>query len=232
MVPRETSIHCPHCGKFTAVSPAPLVIIAPSSGMPNGIAEESIGKWLNQMPYYRYGSGSWWLGKCNACKQPLLVKDHGSTVYPAPQPAPVSEHVPEPMRGDLLEAKRCLGVSAWNAAVVMARRALQTAAVQQGAPKGKKLWQQIADLDDRRIITPAQRKIADAARWVGNHGAHDTEPDVASGAVVITEVTEEDAKDTVQFVEHLFETIYVAPVLAQKQLDKRGKSQAGPSKGT
>ncbi len=224
MVPREISIYCPHCGKHTAVSPAPSVIIVAAEGMPNGIAEEPITKWINQVPYYRYGSGSWWLGKCNACRQPLLVKDHGSVVFPAPQPGPVSEDVPEPMRADLLEAKRCLGISAWNASVVMARRALQTAAVQQNAPKGKKLWQQIEDLETRRIITPTQRKIADAARWVGNHGAHDTEPDVASGAVVITDVTEDDAKETVQFVEHLFDTIYIAPALAQRQLEKRGKS--------
>jgi hypothetical protein len=40
---------------------------------------------------------------------------------------------------------------------------------------------------------------------------------------VITNVTDEDARDTIQLVEHLFETLYVAPKLAQDQLAKRGK---------
>jgi hypothetical protein len=69
--------------------------------MPNGIAEHSTKEWLNQDPYYRFGSGSWWIGVCNACHQPMLVKDVGAKVFPTPQPGPVSEYAPEPMRTDL-----------------------------------------------------------------------------------------------------------------------------------
>jgi hypothetical protein len=177
-------------------------------------------------PYYVYGSGRWWLGKCNACKQPMLVQGHGAKVFPVPQPGPVSEHIPEPMRSDLREAKLCLSAGAWNAAAVMARRALQSATVEQGAPKGGKLWEQIKWLDDNRKITSQQRAWADAARWVGNHGAHDTEPDVPAGVPVITEVMEEDAGDTIKLVEHLFETLYVATHAAKEQLSKRGKSKS------
>jgi len=34
-----------------------------------------------------------------------------------------------------------------------------------------------------------------------------------------------DASETVELVEHLFETIYVASQIAQRQLAKRGKSK-------
>jgi hypothetical protein len=193
--------------------------------MPNGIGDHPIKEWIKDDPYYRYGSGYWWMGVCNACHQPMLVKDVGSKVFPTPQPGPVSEHIPEPMRADLREAKTCLAAGAWNATVVMARRALQCSAVEQGVPTGKDwpLWKQIKWLDDNRKITTQQREWADAARWVGNQGAHDTEPDVALGKPVITDVTEEDARATIDLVEHLFETLYVAGKLAREQLAKRGK---------
>jgi HEPN domain-containing protein len=175
-------------------------------------------------PFYEHDA-PWWMGKCNACERPVLVFFEGGIVYPTPQPGPVSEHIPDPMRSDLREAKLCLSVGAWNAAAVLARRALQSAAVEQGAPKGKKLWEQIKWLDENRKITSQQRDWADAARWVGNHGAHDTEPDVAGGHPVITEVSEEDARDTIALVEHLFETLYVATHAAKQQLAKRGKAK-------
>lgn len=192
--------------------------------MPNNLGDLPVSKYLNQQhPYYRYGSGSWWMGVCNACHQPILLRDMGSKVFPPPQPGPVSEHVPDPMKHDLREAKQCLAVGAWNAAVVMARRALQCAAVEQGAPSGE-LRRQIKWLDDNRKITAAQREWADVARWVGNQGAHNTEPNVAAGLPVITGVAEDDARATVELVEHLFETIYVAPQIARDQLLKLGKT--------
>ncbi len=157
------------------------------------------------------------MGKCNACQRPVLVKDHGSVVYPAPQPGPVSDAIPEAMRNDLREAKQCLAVGAWNAAVVMARRALQCAAVEQGAPQGQQLRQQVAWLDDNRKITLDQRRWADVARWIGNNGAHNTEPAVANGNPVIVGVSDEEARDTLKLVEHLFETLYVAKQLADAQ---------------
>lgn len=223
MVPKELSLHCPHCGRHTAVSPAPLAIIVGMEHMPNGIGDQSIRKWLPMDPFYRWGGASWWMGKCNACEKPLLVKDRGAVVYPTPQPGPVSADVPEPMNADLREAKQCLAAGAWNATVVMARRALQCAAVERGAPEDKRLWQQIAWLDEKRVITDKQRKWAEAVRWIGNHGAHETDAGTSQGGPFITAVTEADAREIVDLVEHLFETVYVANRKAEAQLAKRGK---------
>lgn len=225
MVPNNVSIFCPHCGQRTAISAAPLSIVVGSPNTPpNNIREANIREWLPHDPYYRFGGGSWWLGKCNACQMPALVKDIGSTVYPAPQPGPVSDAIPEPMRSDLREAKHCIAVGAWNASVVMARRALQCAAVEQGAPTGRDwpLWRQIEWLDNNRKITADQRRWADVARWVGNDGAHNTEPAVANGDPVIVGVGEGDARDTLTLVEHLFETVYVAKRLADAHHARHG----------
>jgi hypothetical protein len=221
-VPNNVSVFCPHCGQRTAVSAAPLSIVVSSPNTPpNNIREANIREFLASDPYYRYGPHNWWLGKCNACQQPMVVRDIGAIVYPAPQPGPVSEDIPEPMRSDLREAKQCLSVGAWNAAVVMARRALQCAAVERGAPAGAKLWRQIAWLDENRKITSDQRRWADVARWVGNDGAHNTEPAVADGDPVIVGVSEEEARDSIKLVEHLFETLYVAKKVADAHHARR-----------
>ncbi len=217
------STHCPHCGKHTAVSPAPLAFEV----------DESRSKWdrtrklmqatgSQDLPLYHMNGSRWWMGKCNACGWPMLVMNDGWLILPTPQPAPVDPNIPEPMQSDLLEAKQCIAVGAWNAAVVMGRRALQCACIERGAPAGQ-LHVQIKWLDDNRKITTEQRLWADAARWVGNHGAHDTEPNVAAGLPVITEVTKTDATETVELVEHLFETLYVAAHKAREHLAKRGK---------
>jgi len=229
MVPNEVSLHCPHCGRYTAVTPAPLSIVNPQAMTAYDHPYVNLTEQLGQPLFYRCGGDVWWLGKCNACQGPVIVLNDGQGVLPPPQAGPVSEYIPEAMRSDLHEAKKCMTVGAWNAAVVMARRALQCAAVQQGAPTGREwaLWRQIAWLDDNRKITPTQRQLADAARWIGNHGAHDTEPDVAAGQPVITNVSQEDAGDTIRLVEHLFEALYVAPRLAHEQLSKRGKPTGG-----
>lgn len=218
MLENSVSLHCPHCRHATAVSPAPLSKL-------DDVRHVNVLGSIGSMLVFTMGGASWWIGKCNHCEMPLLICDGGRLVYPTPRPGPVSEHIPEPMRSDLRDAKHCVAAGVFNAAVVMARRALQCAAVEQGAPSGHgwQLWKQIKWLDENRKITPSQHQLADAARWVGNHGAHDTEPDVAAGQPVITNVTDEDARDTIQLVEHLFETLYVAPKLAQEQLAKRGK---------
>jgi len=130
----EVSTYCPFCHRHTAVSPAPLAI---PQGGGYRIHYEPIRQLLADDPVYVHQGGLWWMGKCNACGMPLIVRDQGTMIFPTPQPVPVSDDIPEPMRSDLREAKACLAVGAWNASVVMARRALQCAAVEHGAPPGQ-----------------------------------------------------------------------------------------------
>jgi len=54
-------------------------------------------------------------------------------------------------------------------------------------------------------------------RQGANNGAHNTEPALLNGELVIVGVTEGDARDTIKLVEHLFETLYVAKQLADAQ---------------
>lgn len=211
----SVSLRCPFCKQHTAVSPAPLSPF----GQPHHDASVAFGVML---VFYGNG-GPWWIGQCHACRMPMMVLSKGTRVLPPPQPDPVSDDIPEPMRRDLNEAKSCMTVGAWNAAVVIARRALQSTAAAFGAPREAKLWKQVQWLEEQRFITKGQRSWADAVRWVGNHGAHDNEPGADEA---VTDVTEDDAKDAIGLIEKLLEALYVAEAAATEQLAKRGKLKA------
>lgn len=154
----------------------------------------------------------WWIGVCNACRMPVLVEDHGEVIYPAPLPKPTDKHVPEPIRADLDEAKTCFSVSAWRASAVMARRAMQSVAVEKGASKGKKLHEQIAELLASGKITADLKEWADVVRWVGNDGAHPNNE----------VVTKEDAEEVLHLSEQFLSVLYVTPGIA-KNLKTRKK---------
>lgn len=119
-------------------------------------------------------------------------------------------------------------VGAYNAAVVMARRALQCAAVERGAPRKRPngaaatLYFQLQWLMENGHISKQYWEWGEAIRWVGNHGAHESEPEVRDdGQPTVTAVTVEDAAETIKLVEEICRTLYVLPAMAKGQLDKR-----------
>jgi len=173
--------------------------------------------------FYKNGAGTWWIGICNACRAPLLVLGDGVRVIPTPQPSPVSEFIPESIAKDLNESKICLAAGAFNASVVMTRRALQGAAIEQGAPAGPndKLWKQIAWLKTNGKITETQFKNANTTRFIGNDGAHPTQTD--DGEDEVRNVDRDDASDAIAMVEALFNSLYHAAGLGERQRAKRAK---------
>lgn len=225
MVPNNVSLHCPFCGRHTAASHPEMTTYSPhmrriAVGAPMEIALSDVAPYP---AWYAHTEGNWWLAKCNACQMPLLVLNDADRVIPPAQPGPVDPSIPEPMSSDLREAKSCLAVGAANAAAVMARRAMQNTAVAQGAPPRKKLHDQISWLLQERKITAAQNELAQAVRWIGNHGAHDEEAPTNEDALVRTDVTLHDAEQAVEFVEDLCDALYRLASLARRQLAERNK---------
>lgn len=109
------------------------------------------------------------------------------------------------------EAKRCFTVSAWRAAAVMARRAMQSAAVEKGAKKDR-LADQIAELASQGKITVELKEWADAVRLVGNDAAHPgSDP-----------ISQKDADEVLKLTEQFLHVLYVTPAIA-KQLRTRKK---------
>ena len=90
----------------------------------------------------------WNVAVCGACHTPVVVylrtevlSTHHEDViatayYPRPFDEPTYEGVPEDVALSALEAHRCVSIDAWNAVGTMARRAMQAAALERGAPAG------------------------------------------------------------------------------------------------
>lgn len=94
----------------------------------------------------------------------------------------------------------------------MARRSMQSAALDKGASKGK-LADQINELAAAGAITSDLKEWADVVRWIGNDAAH------PGGE----EVTSDDAEDTLRLAEQFLHVIYVTPSIAKSLRQKKGK---------
>lgn len=195
------SIYCPYCHRHTSLRPAPV--------------KHTIGRseYEVQAFWEKNYSDTWWIGICNACEEPVLVLNRGDKVYPRPLPSPTEKDIPELIRLDLEEAKICLSSGAYRAAAVMARRAMQVAAIEKGA-SGDKLVSQIHALQQTGKITTDLKEWADAVRWVGNDAAH------PNGV----QVTKDDAEDVLQLAEQFLHVLYVAPALAAGIKKRLGKT--------
>lgn len=195
------SIYCPHCHKYTSLDPALVKY------------KDGYREYTTQAFWQKSGNEFWWMGICNACENPVLVHNQGDIIYPAPLPKPTEQSIPEAIRKGLDEAKICISSAAFRAAAVMARRAMQVAALDKGA-KTDKLISQIGELKANGQITTDLKDWADAVRWVGNDAAH------PNGAPV----TKEDAEDVLHLAEQFLHVLYVAPALAagiKKRLGKK-----------
>ncbi len=85
---------------------------------------------------------------------------------------------------------------------------------------GKALWQQVQELPKANVIRRQIYDWAEAARWIGNHGAHDTEPDTSNGKLGVTNVTKGDADAMLQLVPSSRRSTWLRP---EEQLEKRNK---------
>ena len=195
------SIYCPHCRKHTALSTAQ----AHFNHM--GRDGQTGAIWFSQ-----FDKCNWWIGICNACHQPSLVKEAGQIIYPTPLPSPTDPNIPEELASDLNEAKKCFSIESYRASAVMSRRCIQTACILKGAANGN-LIAQIEELTSKGVITHEIEEWATVVRWVGNDAAHPNKDTVEK----------EDAKDALDLAEQFLHVIFVAPAIAKIRRAAMGK---------
>ena len=119
--------------------------------------------------------------------------------------------VPEEVAADAREAHRCFSIQAYRAAVVMARRAMQSAAHEKGAPE-RTLVDQIDWLEERRLITPQMKDVAHTIRLTGNLGAH---PDKDG----LRDVGEPEARAVIEFLDDFLKYVYEIPARLERLKD-------------
>lgn len=170
---------------------------------------------------YKNDTGIWALGECPSCKKCVTLHFTSSgphptvEIFPRPMPQEPDESIPNMIRKDLFEARKCLSVGAFRATVTMCRRTLQSAFIDKGAEKNTPLYKQIDELKEKGIITEEMQKWADSVRWVGNDGAHPENP----------EVTGEDAEEILKLTEAMMEILYILPEIAKEKSKVHGKKK-------
>lgn len=193
------SLNCPYCNKATYVFSE-----TGTFSFSTQIWDRAILKQVNK---------DWWAGSCRACGKPILVINHGESIYPVPQPRPTSDKIPDDIRMDLDEAKLCFSVKAYRGCAVLSRRAIQNACLEKGTTKDD-LVGQINELFDKNIITKELREWATDVRWIGNDAAHiNKEP-----------VEADDAEDSLKLAESFLEILYVIPKISEESRRKRNKA--------
>ena len=113
-----------------------------------------------------------------------------------------SPSIPEGIRKDFEEASLCLSMGAFKASVVLSRRALEGAAIEQGADSTKKLVSQLKDLVMAGKLHPSAVEVATEIRLLGNYGAHQQDDGLDM-------VTKEQAQDVAELTDQVLEDLYV-----------------------
>jgi hypothetical protein len=142
---------------------------------------------------------------CDSCVGSVLVQTNVTGQHRHPQYIADEQFpdVPEPIAGDAHEAFACFGIGAWRAASAMARRALQAAAYEKGAPDGP-LIDQIDWLAENGHITAQMKEVGHRIRLGGNLGAH---PDRDG----LRDVDEAEATAIMAFLRDFFRYVYEIP---------------------
>jgi Domain of unknown function (DUF4145) len=201
----STSINCPHCHRYTDLRQAQHTVSARYT--PDLTQDIKVPASWNEN-----NSNDCWIGVCNACQNPVLVLAGGALIYPNPRPTPTDNNIPEDIRIDLDEAKRCFVSSCYRGCAVLARRVIQVTGLSKGAQK-KNLVEQIDELFTTGVITNDIKEWATVVRWIGNDAAHSDKQ----------AVTREDAKDCLDLAEQFLHVIFVTPAIANARKAERGK---------
>jgi HEPN domain-containing protein len=125
-------------------------------------------------------------------------------MYPEPKSLEAPLHTPENIARSYRTAVKNLRSGDdgdYEAACLMARKALELAANQTGG-QGGTLAAKIKDLASRGAIAPALAEWAREIKNIGNEAAHEDEP-----------VTQKDTEQTIYFAEMLFTYLFTLPAM-------------------
>lgn len=120
------------------------------------------------------------------------------------------ESIPDDIAESYKQGTRCINANAPIGAVTCFRRSLQQICKNKNTTKNK--------LDDQidEVMPDSLKDVAHEIRLWGNFGAH---PDD-----FITDVTKDDAEEIKDFIDSVFETVYITPHRVQERKNKRQRT--------
>ncbi len=144
--------------------------------------------------------------------QKFLIQVHGFDIadfYPR-RPYRLHEAIPQYIAQDYAEAMKCFDSSCFKATVAMCRRTMQSICKDKGADRKLML--------DKQIEAVVPSDLADYSHEIrhwGNIGSHPDED--------ITEVKPEEARTMLEFIDLVFDRLYINPHKLRQSKEKRGK---------
>lgn len=184
------------------------------------------GQWETQDPAEGPPT-RWSAGHCSRCEAPVLYAqdliqvsatdwdwDSPWQIHP-PRDRKMSTAVPKPLRLDHEEARRCFRAKCYTASAIMARRIVQGICTQQGYTQ-RNLFDALKAMRDAGVINDRLYEWADAARDVGNQGAHEYE----------APVSRQDASEVLNFTEALLDYLYVFQARYEEFKERRAAESA------
>ena len=157
----------------------------------------------------------------------ILQEDAVIECYPIPNftAQQVALPIPDSMKEDYAEARRCLYVDSYKGVVTLCRRVMEAIAINKLEEKAgdedgrtKKLHVLIDLMRDEGLITEDLKKTAHEIRHFGNYGAH-----VKNDG--LDKVEPDEAEDIAQITYKFLDTIYISPQQTE-DLKNRRESKA------
>lgn len=133
--------------------------------------------------------------------------------YPDTRASDFHKSIPEKIREDFAEVRKCWFGGSNKGVVVLCRRVMQLIAEDKGA-KGKRLIDQIDDLLSKGLITKSLYDGAHEIRYFGNFGAHPRDDGLDN-------ITDEDSRIIMRLVNQFLTDLYVRPYETAQLTKKR-----------
>lgn len=146
-----------------------------------------------------YGATQFWIYICPHCKYPTYV-DLYWKFYPGFKYWEEVPYVPKEIYNLYDEARRCIKENCYNWAVMLCRKILMNFAVTEWAKEWLTFQKYVDYLDQEWFIPKKWKQRVDHIRKKWNEANHD-----------IINMTENDAKDLIDFIGMLFKTNYEFP---------------------
>lgn len=144
---------------------------------------------------------------CHYCHKPTFFTRDGEQTPGSSYGIAINDISDEKILSLYNEARNCVSVNAYTAAVLSCRKLLMHIAVSKGAKENLKFIEYVEYLSNNHYIPPDATDWVDHIRSKGNEANHD---------IVI--MTSGDAKDLIDFIAMLLKIIYEFPAKIKKKV--------------
>ena len=141
---------------------------------------------------------------CPVCGQPTYF-NHQGMATPGVSFGRAIKHVPCDLALIYDEARQCMAINAYTAAVLLARKALMHIAVEEKAEEGLSFAKYVKYFQDNNLVPKGTNDWIDQIRSKANEANHE---------IVI--MKEDDAKKVLRFLEMLLALVYEYPEEAKQ----------------